>query len=75
MTRSEDWPQRAWWSDVLSVFVIVVVGLIYGWGVAVLVGVVVVPSGLWWELGPFWTREQRARIHRRAQHRSRGRQG
>lgn len=67
MTESEDWPERAWWSDVLSVFVIVVVGLLHGWGVAVLVGVVVLPLGLWWKLGPFWTREQRSQIRRRAQ--------
>ncbi|MEX5259227.1 hypothetical protein [Kocuria sp. CPCC 205263] len=53
--------------DAVSIFVTVVVGLPYGWGAAVLVGVVVVSLGLWWKLGPFWTRQQRSRIRRRAQ--------
>lgn len=74
MTEERQWPKRAWWSDVLidalSIFVIVVVGLLYGWGAAVLVGVVVVSLGLWWKLGPFPTREQRARIRRWAQQRA-----
>lgn len=78
MTESEDLPERAWWSDVLidvlSVFVIVV-GPFHGWGVAVLVGVVVIPLGLWWKLGSFWTREQRSQIRRRAQQRAGDRQG
>ncbi|TDL38574.1 hypothetical protein [Kocuria rosea] len=78
MTEERQWPERAWWSDVLtdalSILVIVVVGLLYGWGAAVLVGVVVVPLGLWWKLGPFWTREQRSRIRRRTQQRAGNRQ-
>lgn len=78
MTGQRQWPERAWWSDVLidvlSVFVMVVVGLLHGWGVAVPVGVVVVAVGLWWRLGPFWTREQRVQIRRRAQHRADDRQ-
>ena len=74
MTEERARPERAWWSDVLidvlSVFVIVVVGLVYGWGVSVLVGVVVVPLGVRWKLGPFWTRQQRVQIRRRAQQRA-----
>lgn len=62
-------------TDALSIFVIVVVGLLYGWGAAVLVGMVVVPFGLWWKLGPFWTRGQRSRIRRRVQQRAGDRQG
>ncbi|MEX5307594.1 hypothetical protein RF644_17755 [Kocuria sp. CPCC 205258] len=60
--------------DALSIFVIVVVGLLYGWGMAVLVGVVVVSLGLWWKLGRFWTRDQRSRIRWRAQQRAGDRQ-
>ncbi|GAA1749909.1 hypothetical protein GCM10009767_06040 [Kocuria aegyptia] len=60
--------------DVLSTFVIVIVGLLYGWDVAALLGVVVLPLGVWWKLGPFWTREQRLRIRRRAQQRAGDRQ-
>ncbi|WP_424348380.1 hypothetical protein [Kocuria sp. CH-021] len=78
MTEERQWPQRAWWTavltDTLSIFVIVVVGLLYGWGAAVLVGVVIVPLGLWWGLRPFWSREQRSRIRRRAQQRAGDRQ-
>jgi Flp pilus assembly protein TadB len=74
VTGARDWPERAWWSvavvDALVIFVTVVVGLLYGWGVAVPLGVVLILLGLWWQLGPFWSPEQRARIRRRAQQRA-----
>ncbi|WP_344119695.1 hypothetical protein [Kocuria aegyptia] len=78
MTEKLSRLERTWWSavliDVLSTFVIVIVGLLYGWDVAALLGVVVLPLGVWWKLGPFWTREQRLRIRRRAQQRAGDRQ-
>ena len=78
MTEERQWPERVWWSDMLidalSIIAIVVVGLLYGWGAAVLIGVVLLLLGLWWTFGPFWTREQRSRIRRRATQRSDDRQ-
>lgn len=71
MTASGGWPEGAWWSGVLVnalvVFVSVLVGLLYGWGVAVPLGVALMVLGLRWQFGPFWTRQQRTLIRRRAQ--------
>ncbi|MGQ1798087.1 hypothetical protein ACT4S5_13255 [Kocuria oceani] len=78
MRDSRDWPERAWWSvalvDALVIFVTVLVGLLHGWDVAVPLGVLLIVLGLWWQLGPFWTRDQRVLIRRRAQLRDDGRQ-
>ncbi|GAA1747163.1 hypothetical protein [Kocuria aegyptia] len=79
MTVPDDRPEGAWWSgalvNALVVFVTVVVGLLYGWGVSVPLGVALFFLRLRWQLGPFWTREQRSQIRRRAQQHAGGWQG
>ncbi|MFI7481889.1 hypothetical protein ACH9EU_05670 [Kocuria sp. M1R5S2] len=79
MSGEREWPERAWWSvvlvDMLSIFVIVVVWLTCGWGVAAFIGVVATALGLWWQVGPFWTRDQRERIRRQARQRIDRQQG
>jgi hypothetical protein len=70
MTTNQDWPQRARWSvllvQVVAIFILLVVLRHFGLGAAILFGFVVVVFEVWWQVGPFWTKEHRLQIRRRA---------
>lgn len=68
--KMRGWPERAWWSVLLlqavTIFLILTVQRYFGWVAAIIFGVFVVAFELWWQIGPFWTKEQRLQIRRRA---------
>lgn len=70
MTTKQDWPQRAWWSvllvQVVAIFILLLLLRHFGLSAAILFGLVVVVFEVWWQVGPFWTKEHRSQIRRRA---------
>lgn len=70
MPANRDWPERAWWSvlllQVVAIFILLLVLRQFGLVAAIAFGLVVVIFEVWWQIGPFWTKEQRVQIKRRS---------